>query len=159
MLRRLFHPAVLIALASLLMFTARLVASQEPRPASPHRVAVTTRALARGTVLTADDFVYRDTTSGAAAHPAADTTRVTVGWVTRRTFAAGEVLREPAVEPPVVISANTPVDVVFDDQGVRLTVRGVAARDGSIGERIPVRTELGKRLEATVVAPGRVRID
>ena len=29
---------------------------------------------------------------------------------------------------------------------------------GAMGDRIPVRTESGKRFEATVVAPGRVRI-
>lgn len=158
MLRRLFHPVVLLALASFIMFTARLAGSQEPAT-SDRRVAVATHALARGTVLAAGDFVYRDTTTQAGSRLSADTDHVGAGWVTRRTVAQGEVLREPTVEPPVVVSANSPVDVEFEEQGVRLTVRGTAARDGTMGERIPVRTTLGKRLEATVVAPGRVRID
>lgn len=157
-LRRLVHPVVLLALASFIMFTARLASSQQP--ATPaHRVAVATHALARGTVLTADDFAYHDTTAQAASRLASDSETVGAGWITRSTVAQGEVLREPVVEPPVVVGANSPVDVEFDEQGVRLTVRGTAARDGAMGERIPVRTTLGKRLEATVVAPGRVRID
>src|SRR5579884_3825776 len=158
MLRRLFHPVVLLAIASFIMFTARLASSQEPATAV-HRVALAAHALARGTVLTVDDVVYRDTSTQAPSRLSADTDHVGPGWVTRRTVAQGEVLQAPTVEPPVVVSANTPVDVEFDEQGVHLMVRGTAARDGAMGERIPVRTALGKRLEATVVAPGRVRID
>jgi flagella basal body P-ring formation protein FlgA len=40
-----------------------------------------------------------------------------------------------------------------------MTVRGIAARNASMGERVSVRMEHGRRIEATVVAPGRVRID
>jgi len=57
------------------------------------------------------------------------------------------------------VTANEPVLVEWVDGNVSLTVHGTAARNGSIGERVPVRTELGKRIEGTVVAPGRVRID
>jgi flagella basal body P-ring formation protein FlgA len=79
--------------------------------------------------------------------------------VTRRTIAAGEVLRSPAVEPPTVVNANSPVEVEWVDGNLTLTVEGIAARNASLGERVPVRTESGKRLEGTVVAPGRVRMD
>jgi len=170
MLRRLFHPVVLIAIASFIMFTATLASSQEPASVTASavpvvtasgaasrgvRVAIATHPLARGTVLTADDFTYRDTTLRAAP----ETNQIAAGWVTRRTINEGEVLRAPAVEPPIVVTANTPVDVEYSDGGVTLTIRGTAARNASLGERVPVRTELGKRVEGTVVAPGRVRID
>ncbi len=57
--------------------------------------------------------------------------------------------------------ANTPVAIGIRRRRclARLTVRGIATRSGSLGDRITVRTELGKRVEGTVVAPGRVRID
>jgi flagella basal body P-ring formation protein FlgA len=84
---------------------------------------------------------------------------VAAGWVTRRTITAGEILREPAVEAPAIVNANSPVLIEWKDGSVSLTVAGVAARDGALGERIPVRSETGRRFEATVVAPGRVRID
>jgi flagella basal body P-ring formation protein FlgA len=121
------------------------------------RVAVATRTLPRGAVLGEGDFELRDTTlKYAGSQP--DTTPVAAGWVTRRTINAGEILREPAVEAPAIVDANSPVLIEWRDGSVRITVAGIAARDGAMGDRIPVRTESGKRFEATVVAPGRVRI-
>jgi len=156
MIRKLAHPLLLIALIALCLMSARIMTAQTP--AATRRVAVAMHVLPRGTVLTADDFQMRDTsTRGFVSMP--DTIAVKPGWVTRRTIEAGEILRAPAVEAPAVVNANSPVSVEFADQNVRLTIRGVAARNGAIGDRVPVRTEMGKRIEATVVAPGRVRID
>jgi len=133
---------------------SRVIAAAQ-NTAPTQRAAVATRLLPRGTVLTAADIEYRDTT----VRGPIDTNVVAPGWVTRRLIGAGEILRMPAVERPALVSANQSVDVEFTDRNVTLTVRGVATRAASLGERIPVRTELGKRVEATVVAPGRVRID
>jgi flagella basal body P-ring formation protein FlgA len=153
MTRRLFHPLTLVALIALVMLSVRIAGAQTST--GTRRIAVATHALARGTVLTADDFTLRDTTM----HGASDTTQVSAGWVTRRVIAAGEVLHTPAVERPQVVSANQSVQVEWEDQNIRLTIRGVATRNGSVGERVGVRTDMGRRMEATVVAPGRVRID
>src|SRR3954471_8298978 len=73
-------------------------------PAPKQRIAVATRTLPRGTVLSAGDFELRDTTmrmSATRPHP----TPVVAGWVPRRTITAGEILREPAVEAPSVVNA------------------------------------------------------
>ena len=132
--------------------------SMQAPAARMKRVAVATRAIPRGTVLTPGDFVVRDSVvHTVSAIP--DTTRVVAGWTARRSIAAGELLVEPAVEAPAVVGANAPVQVEWMDRNVTLTVRGVAARAGAVGDRVPVRTETGRRLEATIVAPGRVRID
>jgi flagellar basal body P-ring formation protein FlgA len=129
--------------------------SSGAQQATSRRVAFATHALARGAVLTADDFQVRDTTLRAPL----DTGVVAAGWVTRRTIAAGEMLREPAVQPPDVISANEPVELEFREANVRLIIRGTATRSAALGERIIVRTEQGKRIEGVVIAAGRVRID
>jgi flagella basal body P-ring formation protein FlgA len=142
----------LVAFIAPLLLSVRLAGAQQ---ATPRRLAFSTRALARGEVLTADDFVYRDTTSRAPL----DTNLVAAGWMTRRTIAAGELLRSPAVQPPDLVAANTPVEIVWRDVNISLTMRGTAMGNGSLGERVAVRTEQGKRIEATVVAAGRVRID
>jgi flagella basal body P-ring formation protein FlgA len=141
---------VLLVMIAMLVVAVRAVGAQQTR-----RLAVATHALARGAVLTANDFEFRDSTMRAPA----DSSRVAPGWTTRRTIAAGEILRSPAVEPPIVVSANQPVEVEWADRNVRLTIRGVAARNASVGERVAVRTDLGRRVEGTVVAAGRVRID
>jgi flagella basal body P-ring formation protein FlgA len=153
--RRLWHPLFLVALAAALALTARLAGAQAET--APRRVAVATRAIARGAVLTAGDFAVRDTVIRGAI--STDTNTIAAGWVTRRSIAAGEILHAPAVEAPAVVLANSAVQVEFADHNVSLTVRGIAARSGALGERVPVRTELGKRIDAVVVAPGRVRID
>src|SRR3954469_1790548 len=139
------------------------VASTQQSPpleasAPKQRVAVATRDIPRGTVLAADDFEMRDTTIRTRGSQS-DTTPVVAGWVTRRLINAGEILRSPAVEAPAVVNANSPVLIEWSDGNVSLTVHGIAARNGALGERISVRSDNGKRFEATVVAAGRVRID
>jgi flagella basal body P-ring formation protein FlgA len=150
--RRVLHPLLLVALIALVLLSARLAGAQQ---ATPHRLAFATHAIARGAVLSADDFEYRDSTSRTPL----DTSVVSAGWVTRRTIAAGEVLREPAVQPPVLVTANQPVEIEFRNENISLTMRGTSTRSGALGEHVTVRTEAGKRIEATVVAAGRVRID
>jgi flagellar basal body P-ring formation protein FlgA len=151
LMQRLSPTLVLTALAALLAPAMGQVDAQQP---AARKVAVATHALARGAVLGAGDFTYRDTT----VRFSLDTNTVAAGWVTRRVIAAGEVLRVPAVEAPTLVSANQPVELEYEDQNVRLTVRGTATRRGSMGERVEVRTEQGRRMEGVVVAPGRVRI-
>jgi flagellar basal body P-ring formation protein FlgA len=141
---------VLLVMIAMLVVAVRAVGAQQTR-----RLAVATHALARGAVLSADDFEFRDSTMRAPL----DSSRVAPGWTTRRMIAAGEILRSPAVEPPIVVGANQLVELEWADQNVRLTIRGIAARNASVGERVAVRTELGRRVEGTVVAAGHVRID
>lgn len=148
------HPLILVALAAALLFAARAAGAQQATALPLRHVAIATHALVRGASLTADDIVYRDST----VRLPADTNRVAPGWVTRRTIAAGEVLRAPAVEPPAAVSANQPVEVEFTDENVRLTLRGIVSRTAPIGDRVTVRIESGRRVEGVVVAPGRVRI-
>lgn len=153
MIRRPQYPRLigtLVALVVLSALSARLAHAQ----AATRHVPVATRALARGTVLSADDFVMRDTTLRGVA----DTNHVEAGWVTRRLINAGEVLRTPAVERPAIVSPNQPVQIEWQDRNVRLVLQGVATQRGGLGERVSVRSDTGRRMEATVVAPGRVRI-
>ena len=152
MTRRTLQSILLVAVAALALMSARVSGAQQ---AGHRRLAFAARPIARGAVLGADDIEYRDSTTSAPA----DTNQVVVGWVTRRMIVAGEVLRSPAVTPPVIVMANESVEVEWTDQNVRLTVRGIATRSAALGERVPVRIDSGKRMDALVVAPGRVRIE
>ena len=140
-----------------LAFLAILSIGAAPAGAQIRRVAVATHQIARGTTLSAGDIELRDSTvrSGALV----DTAEVVPGWVTRRVINAGEILRAPAVEPPNLVTANQPVAVEWVDQNIRLTLRGTATRNAAIGSRVTVRMDNGRRVDGTVVAPGRVRID
>jgi flagella basal body P-ring formation protein FlgA len=63
------------------------------------------------------------------------------------------------VEPPQLVTANQPVEIEWNDQNISVSMRGTVTRNGAIGEHVSVRTEQGRRLDATVIGPGRVRID
>jgi flagella basal body P-ring formation protein FlgA len=149
-------PRLVVSLATFVLLAAH---AGEAQQAPMQRVAVATRAIARGATLGAGDLEYRDSTLSSSRGPIVDSTLVAAGWVTRRVIAAGEVLRAPAVEPPTAVSANQPVAVEWSDRNVRLTLRGVATRNAPVGSRVSVRMESGRRLETTVVGAGRVRID
>jgi flagella basal body P-ring formation protein FlgA len=121
------------------------------------RIAVAAHQIARGATLTADDIEFRDSTMRSGAP--ADTNEVARGWVTRRIINAGELLRAPAVEPPNLVTANQSVEVEWNDGNIHLSLRGIATRNAPIGSRVTVRMESGRRVDGTVVAAGRVRID
>ena len=145
------YPILVGTLVGLIALSATVAHAQQ----SPSRkVAVATRTLARGTVLSAGDFVMRDTT----VRGPIDTSIVGEGWVTRRLIGAGEVLRMPSVERPRAVNANQPVELEWEDKNVKLILRGIATRSAAMGERIEVRTDSGRRVEGTVVAPGRLRL-
>jgi len=137
------------------LLSAHAVGAQQSPRTALRQVAVATHAIARGAVLGASDFTYRDSTMFVST----DTTHVESGWVTRRVIAAGEVLRVPAVEAPSVVIANQQVAVEWNDQNVRLTLQGIATRNAPLGSRVSVRMQSGRRVETTVVGAGRVRID
>jgi flagella basal body P-ring formation protein FlgA len=152
------YPVLVGTLVALLALSAKIGHAQAAQTATPdaatHRVAVATRTIARGTVLAAGDFVLRDTTLRGPS----DTTTVGEGWVARRLIGSGEILRMPAVERPRMINANQAVQLEWSDSNVTLVLRGIATRNAALGDRIAVRTDSGRRVEATVVAPGRLRL-
>ena len=148
-------PRLVVSLGTFVLLSAHALDAQQ----ATRRVAVATRAIARGVALGAGDLEYRDSTMSSTLGMSGDTNRVAAGWVTRRVIAAGEVLRAPAVEPPTAVSANQSVSVEWVDQNIRLTMRGVATRNAPMGSRVSVRMESGRRVETTVVGAGRVRID
>ena len=148
------YPLLVGTLVALIALSAEL-GNAQTTASGTQRVAVATRTIARGTVLSTGDFVLRDTTLRGPS----DTTTVGEGWVARRLIGAGEILRVPAVERPRMINANQPVQLEWSDKNVTLVLRGVATRNAALGERIAVRTDSGRRVEATVVAPGRLRLE
>jgi flagella basal body P-ring formation protein FlgA len=119
-------------------------------------VPVATRALPRGASLTRADYAITSTVVRSALGTAA---AADSGWVTRRPVAAGEALVEPAVGPPALVTSGQPVTFVVEREGIRLSLRGTAATSGSLGERVWVRVDAGRRLRGTVTATATVAAD
>ncbi|MBK6486414.1 MAG: flagellar basal body P-ring formation protein FlgA [Gemmatimonadetes bacterium] len=121
-------------------------------------VLVATRRLARGTVLRASDMTAarigrRALVARSAARSAG---AVTAGWVARRIIQAGEVLRAPAVAPAPLVAAGQAVQYTYQQDGLALTLDGVAPVAGSLGDTIPVRLGARRRVTGIVAGPAHV---
>jgi flagella basal body P-ring formation protein FlgA len=118
---------------------------------------VATRPLAAGERLAESDS--RVETRWIPGPPPARSAEDILGWETRRPIATGDALVRPAVAPPRVIEAGSPVTVTWERGGVRLAMAGVALSGARAGE--PVRVRLDGRpakLTGVAVAPGRVSL-
>jgi flagellar basal body P-ring formation protein FlgA len=154
------QPFVTVALVvgAMLMTRASVAQAQQSTPPQPDGVAVAARAIPRGTVLTEDDITY--VVGPASPQPvAAAANQVQPGWVARRLVKPGEPLRAPAVAPPIVLTANQTVDVLYADHDIQITIRGVVTKDAALGERVTVRTSDGHHLDGVVTGPRSVRIE
>lgn len=118
-----------------------------------------TRALQRGEVLSAANFVLADTLiSWTWSSAPTDTAHAVTGWVTRRTIAEGEFMHGPSVAPANVIEMGSTVQVLWQDRGVRLTLTGTATNNAALGAPVGVRIDKNRRLDGIAVAPNTVRL-
>jgi len=61
------------------------------------------------------------------------------GKLAVRPLVPGRAILATDVRPKAVIRSGDPVTIVYEKDGVRVSLDGVAMKDGGIGERIPVR--------------------
>ena len=157
-----------LAIATLCGALPALVLAQAPDTRPRFRIAVASHEIARGVVLSPTDIGYAPSTDrtvpgtvagGSAAIVPATQGDSLVGWMTRRLITMGEPLRAPAVTPPQLVKSGDVVDIVFQSEGVSVTMRGKATRSAALGERVQVRMDNQRRLEGTVTARGRVQVN
>ncbi len=82
--------------------------------------------------------------------------RVEPGWIVRRIMRVGEVLRTPAVAPAPLVAAGQAVQFTVQEDGLALTLSGVAPVAGSLGDTIPVRLGARRRVTGVVTGPAHV---
>ena len=139
-------PAVLLA----------VLLGAAPAPVAAETLLVARHDLARGVALAAADI---DTVVTAApARAGAASARAAAGWITRRGVRAGEPLRAPAVVPPPLVASGSPVTVVWDHAGVRVTRAGTALGAARRGERVLVRVDAQRRVTGIATEPGVVLV-
>ncbi len=120
------------------------------------RLMVSVSRLERGHVLALEDIAYEE--SVVWGPPRLNKQPDPVGWVAQRPVDIGDELRRPTVRPPLGVVSGSPVSIVWSTGTVAVTVPGVAAGSGPVGESVYVRTESGKRIRGTIVAPGVVDV-
>lgn len=147
------HNAVFLAGLMCLVHSA---GAQSPRRGTD-RIPVAARDLVRGTVLSVSDIKWTDTTLTDGSTPTA-AENVAPGWVARRVIRAGEILQEPGVAKPDLVSAGDAVDVIYASPGVVIKVHGTAVGRGSKGDEVYVRLDNRRRLRGIIAGPNIVRV-
>lgn len=130
-------------------------------PVAGDTIVVAARELPRGTVLRAADIELlvtdgENATSTAAISANSANDLPSAGWVVRRLVHKGEPLRAPAVAPPVLISAGSPVSLVWEVGELRVTRTGTAVGAAYAGETVTVRVDARRRFTGIATAPGTV---
>ena len=138
--------------------TARVVPTTDARVVPMTDAHVAARRIPRGTVLRAADMTIARVPARVDARGVVhvDTTPVIPGWIARRVIQRGEVLRAPAVAPAPLVAAGQAVQFTYQQDGLELTLDGVAPVAGSLGDTIPVRLGARRRVTGVVAGPARV---
>ncbi len=81
-----------------------------------------------------------------------------VGLTLRRSVSAGTVLVPAALDRPKLVQRGALVTLVAGQRGIIVKADGTALEDATLGERVTVRTQVGRVVEGVVEAPNRVRV-
>jgi flagella basal body P-ring formation protein FlgA len=123
------------------------------------RVVSSTRALARGTILTADHLSLTQTQLGQLGHGYFSRPQDVIGQRVKRPIAAGAILTPAQLETPPAIRRGQTVTVVANAQGIGVKMSGVALSNGAIGQIINVENaSSGKRIQGIVRSSRSVEI-
>lgn len=123
-------------------------------------VVVAVQPVPRGTVLTAADIRLepRDTSSLSAGY-FQDSSQV-IGKSVTNALAAGTVLTPQIVKAPLVVHRGERVILLAQTAGIQVRMAGKAMADGTLGQRIQVRSLPSKRIvEGVVRRDGVVSVD
>lgn len=82
-----------------------------------------------------------------------------VGKAARRVLAEGRPVNESSVGEPLVVQRSQPVSLVYTVGGLRITAKGRALADGSVGDTIrAVNEESHRTVTGTVLGEGAVGV-
>lgn len=122
--------------------------------------AVTAGTVARGMVLREQDVLLRH----ALAWGIPDTTPMLslteiIGAATRRVLRDGEPIRSTDIAGPPVVFAGDTVHAELIRDGVRLALVGTALHNASLGARVAIRFDRGRRFAGIATGRNTVRLD
>jgi flagella basal body P-ring formation protein FlgA len=120
---------------------------------------VLVRAVSRGEPIGPADIAWMEIEADRlSANVILDPERL-VGFVARRALSPNQPVAEADVEAPLAVRRGETVTMVLQTGAMTLTAQGQALQDGSVGDVIRViNTQSSRTIEATVEAPGVVRV-
>ena len=122
-------------------------------------VVATSRALARGTVLTREDLIVTESELGRLGHGYFPDPANVIGQHLKRPMPAGSVLTPAQLEAPMIIRRGQIVTIVAGSGGFGVKMRGEALEHGSIGQIIDIEnSSSGRRVQGIVRSARAVEI-
>lgn len=119
--------------------------------------AVPNATIYPGEIIRSD--MLRDVEGGAASESAQHSRAALIGKVARRTLLAGRPIAPEAVGEPQAIANGAVVQIVYDNEGVRITATGQAMSAGSVGDGVRVRNvDSGLVVSGVIMRDGSVRV-
>jgi flagella basal body P-ring formation protein FlgA len=127
--------------------------------AQPRQEVLTwVRSLQPGEVVQAEDLVW---SKGAATVPieAPRAPAAIIGQAVRRPLHAGDAVSQTDVAPALVIRKDDVIQVVYQVDGMKLTLQGKAQSGAAIGQSVSVINPVSKKvIEAVASGPGQALI-
>jgi len=122
------------------------------------RVPVPTHGIRKGQTITSADIKWTEISLHKIGVRAIEHLDQVVGLAAKRNLRQNQPLKPSDLRTPIMIAKGAMVTVALNIDGLSLSSTGRALDDGSHGEIIQIMNLQSKRtLEATVVAPNRVR--
>jgi flagella basal body P-ring formation protein FlgA len=119
-------------------------------------VAVVTRSVERGEILKSADVAVERRPKTEAVYDPAPRARA-LGMQMRKSARAGQYLRMADLAKPDLVQRDQNVTLIYETNGLYLTMRGKALDGGSEGDTVSVMNTQSKRtVQGTVTGPGQV---
>ncbi|MCP3870499.1 MAG: flagellar basal body P-ring formation protein FlgA [Gammaproteobacteria bacterium] len=123
------------------------------------KVLVATRSLSRGAVLSSADIKLKQMDITRLRRGYLEQPRQVVGKALKRSIRPDSILTPNLLSFSEVISRGAQVTILGQIGGISVRMEGKALGNGTTGERILVRNiSSNRRIEATVMAPGIVKV-
>ena len=115
-----------------------------------------TRSLSAGEVIQPEDVMWTQVQAHLAPAAGPQDAAEIIGLSARRPMRAGQAVNARDLAAPQVIARNDMVEVLYQDNGIELTITGRAQRNATQGDMVSIlNLQSNRTIEAVAVAPGR----
>jgi len=123
------------------------------------KVLVTTRPIARGEILTADDLAMVDADVSLLRYSYLQEAELAIGMETKRSLSTNTTIVQEALVAPTLVKRGDAVVLSAKAGTVEIRQQGVAMQSGEMGKRINVRnTNSDQIVQAVVTGLGEARV-
>lgn len=122
-------------------------------------VAVAARDVRRGAALSEDDFRWVEMPEADIAGNALQAPFDFTGMIATRSIRTGQVVRQPEVSAPKVVSKGKTVKVIYETGTIKLSALGTVMDDGGLGDTVRiVNAKSNTQMMAEVMSADQVRV-